>query len=58
MSPSMPQPTSIVTSSTKPTSSRGLDQGDKGAGQGDDDDDDDDDVVGMYSIIFLISVLI
>jgi len=50
----MPQPTSIVTSSTKPTSSRGLDQGDKGAGKG--DDDDDDVVVGKYSIIFLIIV--
>jgi len=56
MSPSMPQPTSIVTSSTKPTSSRGLDQGDKGAGKG--DDDDDDVVVDRKVILILLSVAI
>jgi len=55
MSPSMPQPTSIVTSSTKPTSSRGLDQGDKGAGKG---DDDDDVVVDRKVILILLSVAI
>jgi len=55
MSPSMPQPTSIVTSSTKPTSSRGLEQGDKGAGKG---DDDDDVVVDRKVILILLSVAI